>query len=80
MFCPAPGFIPGLIRRCFAEPATLLEPSDGSSPKSAQSSSSTAFKLMFCVAGLLASYLTWGFLQEKVMTKVIFFIIRVHFS
>lgn len=28
-----------------------------------------AIKLMFCAAGLQASYLTWGVLQERVMTR-----------
>ncbi|XP_037072061.1 adenosine 3'-phospho 5'-phosphosulfate transporter 1-like [Pollicipes pollicipes] len=28
-----------------------------------------ALVLMFCVAGLLGSYLSWGVLQEKIMTK-----------
>ncbi|KAG7460710.1 hypothetical protein MATL_G00201660 [Megalops atlanticus] len=37
----------------------------------AESSSSTrqALKLLFCAAGLQISYLTWGVLQERVMTR-----------
>ncbi|XP_008395711.1 adenosine 3'-phospho 5'-phosphosulfate transporter 1 [Poecilia reticulata] len=38
------------------------EPDSGSSVKQ-------ALKLMFCAAGLQASYLTWGVLQERVMTR-----------
>jgi solute carrier family 35 (adenosine 3'-phospho 5'-phosphosulfate transporter), member B2 len=65
------GFLPRLIRRCFAEPAPNVEllESAGEANKS-QSNTSTATKLAFCVMGLMTSYLTWGFLQEKVMTKV----------
>ena len=33
------------------------------------STSATAVKLFFCVAGLQISYLTWGVLQERVMTQ-----------
>ena len=29
-----------------------------------------AMVLVFCVVGLLGSYLSWGVLQEKIMTKV----------
>ncbi|PWA27773.1 hypothetical protein CCH79_00000488, partial [Gambusia affinis] len=38
------------------------DPDSGSSVKQ-------AIKLMFCAAGLQASYLTWGVLQERVMTR-----------
>lgn len=65
----ATGVIPGLIRRCFAEPPPPHELLDGNATKSGHSSSRTALKLTFCVVGLLVAYLTWGFLQEKVMTK-----------
>ncbi|XP_013999485.1 adenosine 3'-phospho 5'-phosphosulfate transporter 1 isoform X1 [Salmo salar] len=33
------------------------------------SSARQAFKLVFCAAGLQVSYLTWGVLQERVMTR-----------
>uniref|UniRef100_A0AAZ3RZZ3 Adenosine 3'-phospho 5'-phosphosulfate transporter 1 n=1 Tax=Oncorhynchus tshawytscha TaxID=74940 RepID=A0AAZ3RZZ3_ONCTS len=33
------------------------------------SSARQAFKLVFCAAGLQTSYLTWGVLQERVMTR-----------
>lgn len=41
-------------------------------PRNESESSSTArqaFKLIFCAAGLQVSYLTWGVLQERVMTR-----------
>ncbi|KAM8947281.1 adenosine 3'-phospho 5'-phosphosulfate transporter 1 [Pelodytes ibericus] len=53
----------------------------GNEPKSTEDLSSTArtdgetsttqqaFKLIFCAAGLQISYLTWGVLQERVMTR-----------
>ncbi|XP_064412648.1 adenosine 3'-phospho 5'-phosphosulfate transporter 1 [Latimeria chalumnae] len=34
-----------------------------------ESTSKQALKLLFCAAGLQFSYLTWGVLQERVMTK-----------
>uniref|UniRef100_A0AAY4CAS7 Adenosine 3'-phospho 5'-phosphosulfate transporter 1 n=1 Tax=Denticeps clupeoides TaxID=299321 RepID=A0AAY4CAS7_9TELE len=39
------------------------------SDSESSSSSWQAFKLIFCAAGLQASYLTWGVLQERVMTR-----------
>ncbi|XP_018019809.1 adenosine 3'-phospho 5'-phosphosulfate transporter 1 [Hyalella azteca] len=43
----------------------------GTSPLKTTSSSSLrrALNLVFCVIGLQVSYLTWGILQEKIMTK-----------
>ncbi|TSK58190.1 Adenosine 3'-phospho 5'-phosphosulfate transporter 1 [Bagarius yarrelli] len=48
---------------------TLLE--DVSETPRIESTSSTrqAIKLIFCAAGLQGSYLTWGVLQERVMTR-----------
>lgn len=42
-----------------------------SSPDSATASSfsQTTVKLLFCAAGLQVSYLTWGVLQERIMTR-----------
>ncbi|XP_066533133.1 adenosine 3'-phospho 5'-phosphosulfate transporter 1 [Hoplias malabaricus] len=50
---------------------TLLDDAPGASRNESESSSSArqAFKLIFCAAGLQASYLTWGVLQERVMTR-----------
>ncbi|CAB3382263.1 Hypothetical predicted protein [Cloeon dipterum] len=66
---PGIGPLPRLIRRCFAEPPPLIELLDTASSTKNQSNASTTSKLVFCALGLLTSYLTWGFLQEKVMTK-----------
>lgn len=40
-----------------------------SDSESSSTSSRQAFKLVFCAAGLQVSYLTWGVLQERVMTR-----------
>jgi len=37
-------------------------------PKEAPTFSQTALKLVFCVVGLLSSFLSWGLLQERIMT------------
>ncbi|XP_059475413.1 adenosine 3'-phospho 5'-phosphosulfate transporter 1 [Neocloeon triangulifer] len=66
---PGIGALPRLIRRCFAEPVQLELLDSGSGVSKNQTSTSTTPKLLFCVLGLLSSYLTWGFLQEKVMTR-----------
>ncbi|XP_048063750.1 adenosine 3'-phospho 5'-phosphosulfate transporter 1 [Megalobrama amblycephala] len=49
----------------------LLDDVSTASRTDSESSSSArqAFKLIFCAAGLQASYLTWGVLQERVMTR-----------
>ncbi|KAJ7988016.1 hypothetical protein DPEC_G00319250 [Dallia pectoralis] len=51
--------------------AGLLDDVSVTSKNEADSGSSTrqACKLLFCAAGLQASYLTWGVLQERVMTR-----------
>ncbi|XP_056621140.1 adenosine 3'-phospho 5'-phosphosulfate transporter 1 [Triplophysa dalaica] len=51
--------------------AGLLDDVLGTSRNDAESTSSTrqAGKLLFCAAGLQVSYLTWGVLQERVMTR-----------
>ncbi|XP_051511581.1 adenosine 3'-phospho 5'-phosphosulfate transporter 1-like isoform X1 [Myxocyprinus asiaticus] len=49
----------------------LLDDVSSSPRNEAESSSSArqAIKLIFCAAGLQVSYLTWGVLQERVMTR-----------
>ncbi|XP_041950236.1 adenosine 3'-phospho 5'-phosphosulfate transporter 1 [Alosa sapidissima] len=51
--------------------AGLLDdaPTASRSDTELSSSTSQAFKLIFCAAGLQVSYLTWGVLQERVMTR-----------
>ncbi|KAH8046384.1 UDP-galactose transmembrane transporter [Aureococcus anophagefferens] len=50
----------------------LLEPASGDDAASAKPAAPTpgAKHLAFCFVGLQASYLTWGYVQEKVMTRV----------
>uniref|UniRef100_A0A672PNN0 Adenosine 3'-phospho 5'-phosphosulfate transporter 1 n=1 Tax=Sinocyclocheilus grahami TaxID=75366 RepID=A0A672PNN0_SINGR len=49
----------------------LLDDASPAARNESESSSSApqAVKLFFCAAGLQASYLTWGVLQERVMTR-----------
>ncbi|XP_056337436.1 adenosine 3'-phospho 5'-phosphosulfate transporter 1 [Danio aesculapii] len=49
----------------------LLDDASPTGRNESESSSSArqAFKLIFCAAGLQVSYLTWGVLQERVMTR-----------
>ncbi|XP_071432475.1 adenosine 3'-phospho 5'-phosphosulfate transporter 1 isoform X1 [Pithys albifrons albifrons] len=63
-----------VIKSCvFGSEVKSVHQEDGSLPPRAEpTESSTArqvFKLLFCAAGLQASYLTWGVLQERVMTR-----------
>ncbi|XP_071595419.1 adenosine 3'-phospho 5'-phosphosulfate transporter 1 isoform X1 [Heliangelus exortis] len=63
-----------VIKSCvFGSEVKSVHQEDGSLPSRAEpTESSTArqvFKLLFCAAGLQASYLTWGVLQERVMTR-----------
>lgn len=44
-------------------------PSSGSASSPERATSNRALLAMFCLFGLLGSYLTWGLLQEKVMTR-----------
>lgn len=63
-----------VIKSCiFGSEAKSAHPDDSSlASRNETMESSTArqvFKLLFCAAGLQASYLTWGVLQERVMTR-----------
>ncbi|KAK2513381.1 Slc35b2 [Columba livia] len=63
-----------VIKSCvFGSEVKSVHQEDGSLPPRVEpTESSTArqvFKLLFCTAGLQASYLTWGVLQERVMTR-----------
>ncbi|XP_055851636.1 adenosine 3'-phospho 5'-phosphosulfate transporter 1 [Episyrphus balteatus] len=48
-------------------PSGLSSPATGSTIK--RTSSQEAVLLTYCFAGLMCSYLTWGVLQEKIMTQ-----------
>ncbi|XP_053568722.1 adenosine 3'-phospho 5'-phosphosulfate transporter 1 [Bombina bombina] len=62
-----------LVKSCvFGHEAKSLAPEDPSPTPRIEGDPSTAqqaFKLLFCAAGLQVSYLTWGVLQERVMTR-----------
>lgn len=68
------GFCFPLIKTCvFGNEAktSLLDDTSAASRNEADSGSTLkqALKLIFCAAGLQVSYLTWGVLQERVMTR-----------
>ena len=62
------------VRSCvFGSDGSLLPTSEtagGSGAPREQPPLRQAVVLVFCVVGLLGSYLSWGVLQEKIMTKV----------
>ncbi|XP_077341531.1 adenosine 3'-phospho 5'-phosphosulfate transporter 1 isoform X3 [Lithobates pipiens] len=62
-----------LIKSCvFGHESKSLAPDEPSSAARLEGDPSTtqqALKLLFCAAGLQISYLTWGVLQERVMTR-----------
>ncbi|XP_061742875.1 adenosine 3'-phospho 5'-phosphosulfate transporter 1 [Nerophis ophidion] len=61
-----------IIKTCvFGTEAGLLDDASVTSRSEGDSVSSLrqTFRLIFCAAGLQASYLTWGVLQERVMTR-----------
>ena len=73
------GCMDAAVRSCVfgADGSSLLptsEPSGGSGSGSGAPREHPplrqAMVLVFCVVGLLGSYLSWGVLQEKIMTKV----------
>uniref|UniRef100_A0A1B6FLF2 Adenosine 3'-phospho 5'-phosphosulfate transporter 1 n=1 Tax=Cuerna arida TaxID=1464854 RepID=A0A1B6FLF2_9HEMI len=68
-----PGCFPFVVRSCFAgtEKDVLLGSDVPPTPSSSavRTLKQDALLLMFCFVGLQGSYLTWGLLQEKVMTQ-----------
>ncbi|KAH8236835.1 hypothetical protein KR026_012264, partial [Drosophila bipectinata] len=50
-----------------SSPADKERPAVSTTPK--RTSSQEAVQLMWCFGGLMVSYLTWGVLQEKIMTQ-----------
>lgn len=72
--CSVPGCFSSLVRLCFSgtEKDVVLGSDQSPHPSSVlvRSFRQDAMLLMFCFIGLQGSYLTWGVLQEKVMTQV----------
>lgn len=72
-----PGCFPSAIRLCLSGPDPLIsadgfQQASAQSPQSLQQTHSTmqeAILLIFCFLGLQLTYLTWGLLQEKIMTQ-----------
>nr|CAD7198913.1 unnamed protein product [Timema douglasi] len=70
----APSCFPNLVRLCLSGPDPLLG-MDGAplGGPATQTQSHSSLKqgslLMFCFLGLQLTYLTWGLLQEKIMTQ-----------
>lgn len=53
---------------CFGEPGERLP--EVSKARADVSSAREGAELAFCFTGLMAAYLVWGLLQEKIMTQV----------
>lgn len=71
LFFSDPTIIKRTISFCFAEDRSALLPEtiDKTNNSSSDSSVPELLKLLYCFFGLMTSYLTWGALQEKIMTK-----------
>ncbi|XP_076656570.1 adenosine 3'-phospho 5'-phosphosulfate transporter 1 [Halictus rubicundus] len=67
------GYIPSLIHSCFMGHCEtgLLDSSYTSSPSNINQRTfmQDALLLLYCFFGLQVSYLSWGYLQEKIMTQ-----------
>ncbi|MPC67881.1 Adenosine 3'-phospho 5'-phosphosulfate transporter 1 [Portunus trituberculatus] len=70
---PGSGLVPRLITSCvYGQSYDKLATTDPSHTRSLppeKSFSAKCMQLSFCFLGLQMSYLTWGVLQEKIMTK-----------
>jgi len=69
------GCIPRLVHSCFmghCETGLLDSPpyASNASTHIQRTFTQDALLLMYCFFGLQISYLTWGYLQEKIMTQV----------
>lgn len=60
----------GIIKSCFANVETEKITECGSQLQQPKSTLHEGAILLFCFLGLQGTYLTWGVLQEKVMTQV----------
>lgn len=65
--------IPLIVRACFSSirspdlPIHNMSPSKPS--KSSNSNKSAVIRILYCLIGLMTSYLIWGLLQEKIITQ-----------
>lgn len=66
-------FISILVKNCFGDDKFSDLPSTSQSSKAQHKINHTIFRecvlLSYCFIGLMVSYLTWGLLQEKIMTR-----------
>lgn len=66
------GCIPRLVHSCFVghcETGLLDSSSYTSTPSNQRTFTQDALLLLYCFFGLQVSYLTWGYLQEKIITQ-----------
>lgn len=73
--CAGKGCISRLVHSCFVghcETGLLDSPpyTPNASTHAQRTFTQDALLLMYCFFGLQISYLTWGYLQEKIMTQV----------
>lgn len=62
-------YLHSLLKGCFAEEETLLSPSGNSTSNIVRTPLQDCLLLTFYFVGLQISFLSWGILQEKVMTQ-----------
>lgn len=74
LILPGSGLVSKLITSCvYGHSYDKIVADSAGAPKGVQgerSMGSSFVQLLFCFVGLQVSYLTWGVLQEKIMTKV----------
>lgn len=61
-----PSTLSRLLLACFGEPGERL-PEAAKPPRAERRE---CLELVLCFGGLMAAYLVWGLLQEKIMTQV----------
>ncbi|CAB0002506.1 unnamed protein product, partial [Nesidiocoris tenuis] len=63
------GFLGKIIHACLVGKGELPDVNEVNSDNSSRTLRQDALLLSFCFIGLQGSYLTWGILQEKIMTQ-----------
>ncbi|CRK97715.1 CLUMA_CG011095, isoform A [Clunio marinus] len=62
-------YLYGIIKSCFADNEKLDTSNHSTQSKTSNRTVTECILLVYCFMGLMVSYLTWGVLQEKIMTK-----------
>lgn len=63
-------YLYAIVKSCFADNDRLEAPTQSAKDKAASKAvAKECILLTYCFLGLMGSYLTWGVLQEKIMTR-----------